>query len=524
MTFPDPCLLTPDGALDVDALLAFHRARFGDAQMFESGASLVDGVKANRDSWRDQRESIDSQMRSLLDTCEVRGDNRLKADEQRRYDDLQRQRDGLSGQIDEATARIEELLDQNRRSLDANAARAAAGDVGEQHFYTTDSAIYASDRADTSFFSDLYLSTRRADVDAADRIRRNSAMTKTDLSKRWDSLGTLEKRFYGSKPETRALSTTLGGVGEFAPPLWLVEDFVKFARPGRVFADSLNPMPLPSGVSSINIPKVSGGATTAIQTSQNSALSQTDMTSTSLSSSISTIGGKQVVSAQLVQQSGVPFDQVILQDLAEDYAQRLDIQSISGSGSSGQLEGVETYFAASGHYTTAYTTGAPVVSGTTTTGFYQQIFMAWSDIAANRFMTPDTIWMHPRRWAWILMAADSSNRPLVVPNGNAFNPLGGEVSVDVAQGVVGNIGGLQVIIDANIPTNLGAGTNQDPCIVGVRGDLRLWESPIQLEAFDSTYADSAGILFRALGYAGAIPSRYTTSCAVILGTGMIKPF
>jgi hypothetical protein len=79
------------------------------------------------------------------------------------------------------------------------------------------------------------------------------------------------------------------------------------------------------------------------------------------------------------------------------------------------------------------------------------------------------------------------------------------------------------VVDANIPTNTGAGTNQDPVLVGVRSDLRLWESGLRAEAFRETYADSVGVLFRVYAYSAQIVSRYTTSVAVVNGTGLIAP-
>src|SRR5690349_21785972 len=58
--------------------------------------------------------------------------------------------------------------------------------------------------------------------------------------------------------ETRAgdMTSVAGAGGEFAPPLWLVEDFVALARAGRVTADLCTNQTLPSGVSSVNLPKV----------------------------------------------------------------------------------------------------------------------------------------------------------------------------------------------------------------------------------------------------------------------------
>jgi HK97 family phage major capsid protein len=349
-----------------------------------------------------------------------------------------------------------------------------------------------------SYFKDLFLARQHGDRAAVDRLIRNDRQT----------------------AEKRALTTTAGAGGEFAPPLWLIDQFIALARPGRKFADSLHPEPLPRGVSSINLPKVATGTTTAVQTSQNSALSQTDLTSSSVSSGISTIGGKQVVSLQLLEQSGIPFDEVILRDLAADYAKQLDLQAISGSGASGQLEGVYTYFNASGVNNVTWTQATPAVGGAG--GLYAQIFNAAQKIETTRFMPATVVWMHPRRWSWVLASADTQNRPLVVPSGSAINSVGSGAA-SVVEGAAGEIGGLPVITDANLPTNLGAGTNQDPILVGFRDDLRLWESDLKAETFMEPYADSLGVLFRVYAYAAAIPGRYTSSVSVINGTGSVAP-
>ena len=410
--------------------------------------------------------------------------------------------DALVEEIRKTDERVAELEEQEKRENAAAAARVEAGNTGEQRAHTsparvTDPPVYAKGKADTSFFRDLY-KVRQGDREASERLTRHQMALN----------------------EKRALSTTTGAGGEFAPPEWLVAEYVKLARAGRKFADSLNPMTLPSGVSSINIPKVTGGTSTAVQASQNTALSQTDMTTGSVSSAISTIGGKQVVSLQLLEQSGIPFDEVIAGDLAADHARTFDTQVISGSNAAGQLNGVYTYFNASGTVNTTWTQATPAVGGAG--GLYSKIFSAAASIEGARFLPPDTVWMHPRRWNWILSASDTQNRPLVVPNGSPVNVIG-EDGADVAEGVVGRIGGLDVVTDANLPTNLGAGTNQDPILVGVRSDLKLWESTLRAESFDAPYADSMGILFRIYSYSALVPSRYTTSVSIINGTGSVAP-
>ena len=168
-----------------------------------------------------------------------------------------------------------------------------------------------------SYFRDLF-NAQRGNADAADRLRTNN-------------------QHVGS--ESRALgSNVTGAASEFAPPLWLTQEFVKMARPGRVTADRFHHQALPNDVSSVNIPKIATGTSAAVQTTQNSALSQTDLTSAALSSGIVTIGGSQVVAQQLLDQAQ-GFDQVVLQDLAADWAKQVGTQAISGTGLSGQLRG-----------------------------------------------------------------------------------------------------------------------------------------------------------------------------------------
>lgn len=454
-------------------------------------------VSARLDELRKEDDEVRAQRGAIVDGAltEKRG---LNDTEQASHDALTTRHSALTDQIGMCEARIVELDQEEARTAAANASRAQLGDTGPQTggARTTDAPIYRRGDVAASYFRDLYAARQRGDRDAADRLRRNDAQI----------------------AEQRALTSTAGAGGEFAPPLWLVDQFVALARPGRVFADSLHPGVLPAGVSSINVPKVASGTSEAVQATQNTAVSQTDLTSTSVSSPITTIAGKQVVSLQLLEQSGIPFDEVILADLAADYAKQFDVQVISGSGASGQLNGVSTFFTASGTNNVTYTSASP-----TTQLLYRSIGNAIQKILTSRFMPPDVIYMHPRRWYAILSDADTTGRPLVLPQGSAYNPLGTTKEGPVPEGAAGVILGLPVVVDPNLPTNVGAGTNQDNVYVARSADLRLWETSLRAETFDAPYADSMGVLFRAFAYSAAIPGRYVTSVSVISGTGLVPP-
>ncbi|HET6915893.1 MAG TPA: phage major capsid protein [Acidimicrobiales bacterium] len=425
---------------------------------------------------RDRRAALKEELKALLDAAEQRDNKAFSEDEKATYDAKLAEARGLD-------ERIDELIELEAAERRADESRAATGLVETRVAVTAEpNPVYRPDRADTSFFRDLFNGQVKGDQEARGRLVASQ--------------------------ETRAgdLTTAAGAGGEFAPPLWLVEEFVALARPGRVTADVVQNENLPSGVSSINLPKVSTGTSTALQSTQNTALSDTALTTGSVSSGISTIGGKQIVSMQLLQQSGIPFDRVVLSDLARSYAVTLDTQVVNAiSGLSGAIA-------------VATTATGVTASG----GLYLGVANAIQQIETNRFLPPTAIVMHPRRWAALVTATDTNGRPLVVLEGAAFNQAA-QAGANAAQGRVGSMLGVPVYTDPSVPTNKGAGTNQDQVYVMVADDLWLYESQVQAASFDATYADQASILFRVLGYFAFIPNRYPKSVAVLDGAGLVPP-
>ncbi len=439
----------------------------------------------------DLREVRRAALEALLAaaTTEKRG---LTADEQATYDA------GYTA-IKTFDARISDLRDQEVRDVAAAAARVPAGTpsaptAGAQ--VVEPNPVYRRGGTDASFF-------------------RDKAAVMFD----WEDAKQARNRLVKSQ-ETRAgdLTTVAGAGGEFAPPEWLIQDFVALARAARVTADLCNRNDLPGGVSSINIPKVASGTSTAVQATQNSALSDTAMTTTSVSSGITTIAGKQIVSIQWIRQSGIPADQIVLQDLAMDYAVQLDKQVLYGANASGELRGLVGVAT-----NTAFTTASPApASVTNANSLYYTVTKAAAKVQKTRFLPATAIVMHPDRWAWILGSVDTASRPFVVPEGTNQNPLGTTGS-QVAQGLAGYFGALPVYTDPSISLTANSATNQDEIYILRQSDLWLWETPIEMESFDATYADNASILFRVLGFSAFIPHRYAASVQVVRGTGLVAP-
>ncbi|MGH2681021.1 MAG: helix-turn-helix domain-containing protein [Actinomycetota bacterium] len=146
-----------------------------------------------------------------------------------------------------------------------------------------------------------------------------------------------------------------------------------------------------------------------------------------------------------------------------------------------------------------------------------------SQMASQRFLPPNAIVMHPRRWAWFLAALDSQQRPLVVPVGDGLMNAAGVGLGMSEEGPVGRLHGLPVFIDANIPTNLGGGTNEDR-IVLLRGeDHTLFESEIRTRVLPEVGSGTLTVRLQVYNYAAFTAGRYPTSVAVISGTGLVAP-
>lgn len=449
-----------------------------------------------------QRSALHDEQSAILGAAEKRDNKALTADEQKLYDEKRDAKKTLDTEIGECETRLNELLDEEKRDAAAAESRAKYGN-GDQSTRTqvNEPDIYVKDGGNgNSYFRDLGKHALGLSADSTDRLRRHSQYE-------------TEKRALGN---TNAAG---GSGGEFAPPGWLIDEWVNLIRPGRITADLFRHESVPAGVSSVNLPKILTGTTTAIQSTQNSALSQTDLTTGYVQTGFATIGGKQVVSQQLLDQTAVNFDSIIMRDLAADYAQRVGTQVYLGTGTgSGTNAVVNGLGAATVGSTQTWTQASPTVAG-----FYGQASALLAKFLAAR-LAPPTCWvMSPRRWYYLCSTVDSNGRPLVVPNGNAFNPIAVQGSPAAPMGMVGTLLGLPVYIDPLVPINLGSGTNQDNVYLLKTDDLILFESQPQSEAFRETYADSVGVLFRLFAYVGTMLNRHAESIGVLTGTGLVTP-
>jgi hypothetical protein len=136
--------------------------------------------------------------------------------------------------------------------------------------------------------------------------------------------------------------------------------------------------------------------------------------------------------------------------------------------------------------------------------------------------------MHPRRWGWLTAQSDSNGRPVVVPGSSqVVNSVGS--GAPASYGLVGELQGLPVYTDANIPTTVSTstitGATEDNIIVARRADLLLWEDSPEPRKFRFEDVGSATNTIRlsVLGESAFAAGWYPTGVCVISGSGMTTP-
>lgn len=440
----------------------------------------------------EQRAALKTDLDGILKTPteEKRG---LTDDEDKAFAEKRDAIKKTDGDIDAVEQRIADLQDEEERAAKAAEIRSRFTPEGPQPTGVTVVSEPETYRkgGQQSYFRDLFRSQHMGDRTAMDRLQRNDREVM----------------------EKRAITTTDGSAGEFVPPLWMIEDYVALARAGRVVADQVQHQPLPPGTDTISLPRVATGTATAEQTSQNTAVQNTDATSNSVSAAVATIAGQQVVPQQLLDQSPINMDQILLADLAADYAVKLDTFVINNNAANkrGLLN-------VTGLNAITYTDASPTVGE-----LYSKGGDGIQQIHTGRLLPPDKHFMHPRRWAWFTVSLDTAGRPLVVPVANMPQNALASMGDVVSEGFVGTWQGLPVFVDPNIPTNLGAGTNEDRIITARSQDIILFEGTPRSETFRETKADQLSVLLRFYNYAALHSERYPKSISVISGTGMIAP-
>lgn len=304
------------------------------------------------------------------------------------------------------------------------------------------------------------------------------------------------------------------GTGAFAGlvvPQYLTDLVAPKARAGRPLADVIRSLPLPADGMTASISRITTGTTTALQTEAN-PVSETDIDDTLLSVSVQTNAGSQTVTRQAVERGTGTMD-VVLEDLFRAYHTGID-STLLNQATNG-LTNVATAI--------TYTSASP-----TAAELYPKLLGGPAAVeAALLDQDPGDVVavMHSRRWYWV-QSQLSSTFPLI-GQGFGLNVAGmADGSSKYGSGFRGVLpSGIPVVVDNNIATNLGAGTNQDEIYFISRNESFLWEdasAPMMIRTETGPSVKSLGIDVVVYGYFaytfGRLPHAQKIS-----GTGLVAP-
>ena len=309
--------------------------------------------------------------------------------------------------------------------------------------------------------------------------------------------------------ETRAVGT--GAFTGLVIPQYLTDLYAPLARANRPFADACRRHTLPSQGMTVEISRVTTGTSADNQAAENDAVSETNIDDTALSVPVRTAAGQQTASRQSIER-GAGVEDVILDDLFRAYGSRVDntMLNLAAVG----LTNVAT--------SVAYTDATP-----TTAELYPKVIEGLSGVEAallDQASGDNLAVMHSRRWYWMQNAMGTSY-PLITQPGVVAQTLGANYAEAYGRGVRGILpNGTPVIVDNNIATNLGAGTNEDEIYLVDRQECHLWEdpdAPVYIRA-EQAKAANLGVLMVVYGYY-AFTFQRQPHARKIAGTGLITP-
>lgn len=453
--------------------------------------NFLDQLRARLNDIVAERNAAKAELDSVLSvpTAENRD---LNSDEAAAFEAAKAKVTDADARYDATKARITELEAIEDRQ-NAEAAARPTLPAGES-VVRSEERTYRPDR-EVSFICDLFASQMRTG----------------------DHRGA-DERLERHRVETEARAITSSAVGGLIPPQYLLDQFAPVARAGRPFLNSLNALPLPPDGLTFVVPRGTTGATAAM-TSEGAAFNDTTYAETDLSASVKLVTGAIDISRTMFMRGGSLVDQVLFPDIIAASEVALNASAIAGNGSGANHLGI---LSVAGVNAVTYTDASPTVGEV-----WPKVSDAVQRINSIRYMPATTVWMHPRRWGWITSALDSTGRPLfnfTIGGGGGNLPAIAVGEAATYGQVVGTLQGLPVISDATIPTNLGAGTNEDTIIIARNPDLLYWEDSLMQFTFEQQPSTAPGQVRLAAGrFSLFIPGRYPGSISTIGGTGLVTP-
>lgn len=468
-------------------------------------STMLDKIRADLSARLDERATKAGEIDTILAAAEARDDSALTEDETSKFNEARDAVKALDEAIDQMRSRVDELKEHEARKAELEKLAAEIQPeptpAGQRQFRVKEDEPTYHKEGRNSFFQDALAWKNGVHTpDVSERLSRHSNEVRL-----------------GAHGEQRDVGTSAGGA--LVVPNYLPQMYAENLRAGRVTANLCRAMDLPPEGMTIVIPRGTTGTVADVQTAENFSLTEVDFDETSLTVNVRTYGGIQDASRQFLER-GYQIDQILYADLAASYAVSLDRDVINGLGTSGSHTGILQWAGIN-----SVTTGTA-----TATSINAKVAQAIAAVAGSRYLPPDVIVMHPRRWGWFTAQSDSNGRAWVVPGSsqivNAF------ASADTpAYGLVGEMHGLPVYTDANVPTTVSSstisGATEDAIIVARRDDLLLWEngggSAPRKFRFEDVGSATNTIRLSVLDESAFTAGWYPKGVAAITGSGLLAP-
>jgi hypothetical protein len=308
----------------------------------------------------------------------------------------------------------------------------------------------------------------------------------------------------------RDVSTASPGSGAFVPPVYLGDQWIGTARPGRPLADAVAKLPYPVEGKTVSMPRVKVGPEAAVQAAEADAVHEVDLDSELYTVDKVTIAGQSDHSIQSLEWTQPGMDLVAIRELVRSYDSSLDFQLLYGTGTSGQHRGLKTVVTSDGGNAITFSTGgADELLG--------KVYEAVGDISTNApGFTPTAVVLHPRRAAWIASHRDANSN--LLQQGQLVFAAGTQ-----AGGGATNIAGLQVIMDGNVLTNQGSGTNEDDVFVLTLEELFLAEGPLRTRVLVEPLSGTLQVRLQCFSFSAFLGGRRPKTIARISGSALSSP-
>ncbi len=450
-----------------------------------------------------QRTALGKEGDALVETLAAEARTNFTPEEEARSLEIVNQRAALQSQIDEeqrgltaleadAAADARATEQQAERTPTGSTAALRDGVISEPRTYSRD-----NDPKGVMFARDVALQTIFGDRSAGDRLARH--MTEE----------TVERAAAGRPLVERAVGTS--AFAGLVVPQYLTDMFAPLARAGRPFADAIRHHDLPEKGMTVSLSKLTTGSSVDDQVNEGDTVSETDTDDTLITLPVRTSAGSQSVSRQAVER-GEGIDDTIVEDMfrAHDVNRDNKLLNLATFG----LSAVATSI--------AYTDASP-----TAAELYPKLLAGPAAVEAALLdqAAGDVIAvMHSRRWYW-LQSQLTSTWPLFGQPGVAAQLGGTNYGEKYGPGFRGVLpSGTPVIVDNNIATNLGAGTNEDEIYFASSSESHLWEDPNQPLLIKAEQNQAKKLLIDLVVYSYyAFTHTRRAHVQKIAGTGLITP-